>query len=368
MTQFSELGQATDTVFGRGRDFIKRLMPYGRNVAVSQGLDRRADNFLLLRIIAASLVIYGHAAALAPAVSGPDVFARWNWGAYSGDIAVNIFFLISGFLVTGSLLRQRSLLRFLKLRALRVVPGYFVNLVLLALPIGALLSTLPLSEYLHDRSVWHYIVQNMRFSSDMAWKLPGVFESGMKSSTINGSQWTLPAEVRMYVLLGIAGSLGFFAKTRIAMISVAVALLCALVWPHMFPLHQDWFRLGFYFALGVLIFLCRDRIVLSIELVVALVALAVITRHLPIYPQVFALALAASVFAFAYLTPVAHWLERFGDPSYGIYLWGWPSQQCVVLLLPQAGLVLHVALALLMAITLGYASWHLIEKQALRWK
>src|SRR5690349_10041412 len=58
-------------------------------ITVEDALARRADNFLILRIIAAALVIYGHAPHIAPAVSGSDLFVRMHWGIYSGDIAVN---------------------------------------------------------------------------------------------------------------------------------------------------------------------------------------------------------------------------------------------------------------------------------------
>jgi peptidoglycan/LPS O-acetylase OafA/YrhL len=343
------------------------LFPFGRQVSVGQGLSRRADNFLLLRIAAASLVIYGHAAAIAPAVEGPDWFVRAGFGMYSGEIAVNVFFLISGFLVTGSYLRQDSLVRFLKLRALRLIPGFLLNLFLLAYLFGPLLTQLSVSDYLSHPQTWQYVWKNIWLSSDMAWQLPGVFE-GAKTSTINGSQWTLPAEVRMYLLLGILGAIGMFASKRVAVCGLATLLVAGLFWPYLFPLHSDWFRLGGYFLLGVAIFVMRDRVRIRLEFVIALVLLALLTRHLPVYPQVFALALAATAFFIAYMTRPIHWLERFGDPSYGIYLWGWPSQQVVAHLMPAAGLATHVVLSLLMAFALGYASWHLIEKQALRLK
>jgi peptidoglycan/LPS O-acetylase OafA/YrhL len=118
----------------------------------------------------------------------------------------------------------------------------------------------------------------------------------------------------------------------------------------------------------VLIYTHRSIIRIRIDLAVGVVLLAILTRHLAIYPATFALALAGMVLCFAYLTPPWRWLERFGDPSYGIYLWGWPCQQVVAKLVPQAGWFLHVALALAMAVVLGYASWTLLEKQALRLK
>ncbi len=196
------------------------------------------------------MVIYGHAKAIAPAVEQEDFFVWAGFGHYSGHIAVNIFFLVSGFLVTGSLMRQRNPLNFFKLRALRLVPGYAVNVALLALVLGAVMTTLPVHDYLRSPEVWAYIVKNLHLSSDMAWNLPGVFEQNAKTSTINGSQWTLPAEVRMYVLLGVAGLIGLFHSARVATFATLAILAIGAFVPYYLPLHQDWFRLGLYFSLG----------------------------------------------------------------------------------------------------------------------
>lgn len=350
------------------RVFDRLLGHLGNAVTVEEGLGRRWDNFLVLRIAAAAAVIYGHAPAIAPAVDATDIFVRLGWGSYSGDIAVDIFFLVSGFLVTGSYIRQKSLYKFAKARVLRVYPAFVLNVVVLALAYGLMFTTLAPNDYLHQGGVWHYITTNMKMSSNMVWTLPGVFETGGKTAAINGAQWTLPAEVRMYVLLGIMGALGLFASVRVATAVLAGLLLMGIIHPELFPLHQDWFRLAGYFSLGIFIYLYRGKIRVSLELVGALVLAAVLVRHLLVYQIVFALALGSVVLYIAYLTPPWRWLERFGDPSYGIYLWGWPCQQTVAHIFPGAGLALHVGLALMMATVLGYGSWTLLEKQMLRLK
>lgn len=348
---------------------LKRLFSERRNVVtVEEGLSRRQDNFLILRIVAAAAVIYGHAPAIAPAVSATDIFVRMGWGTYSGDIAVDIFFLVSGFLVTGSYIRQNSLYRFAKARFLRVYPAFFLNVVLLAVVYGLVFTTLPAADYLHQSGMWNYITTNLKMTSNMVWTLPGVFENGMKRAAINGSQWTLPAEVRMYVLLGIMGAIGLFSSVRVATVVLGGLLLAGIIHPELFPLNESWFRLAGYFILGVFIYLYRADIRVRVELVFALVFAAVLVRHLPVYPIAFAFALASVVLWVAYLTPPLRWLEQFGDPSYGIYLWGWPCQQAVAYFLPSAGLVVHVSLALMMATLLGYVSWTLLEKQMLRLK
>ena len=60
------------------------------DTSIAGHLARRSDNFLLLRIVAAIAVIYGHSFALARPNGTSDIFLRHGWPMYSGDIAVAI--------------------------------------------------------------------------------------------------------------------------------------------------------------------------------------------------------------------------------------------------------------------------------------
>ena len=62
-------------------------------------------------------------------------------------------------------------------------------------------------------------------------------------------------------------------------------------------------------------------------------------------------------------------LRRVGDISYGTYLYGWPVEQAVRSVVgAQAGWLPVFAIALSVAYLLGYASWRIVEKPALRYK
>lgn len=90
-------------------------------------------------------------------------------------------------------------------------------------------------------------------------------------------------------------------------------------------------------------------------------------RATPAYSFAFALALTAFVFAFAYASP---WLGclRFGDYSYGVYLWGFPMQQVIAHLAPRLTPAGNILLAWPLAMLLAVLSWHLVERPALRLK
>jgi peptidoglycan/LPS O-acetylase OafA/YrhL len=58
---------------------------------------------------------------------------------------------------------------------------------------------------------------------------------------------------------------------------------------------------------------------------------------------------------------------KYGDPSYGIYIYAFPIQQILVFYF-KLDLVEFIILSTFLSIIIGYLSWHLVEKRALRYK
>lgn len=338
------------------------------SLTLKEGLASRQDNFLLLRFIAASLVIYGHASAITGG-GGPGDLGWHLFGVYSGTLAVDVFFITSGFMVAASYVRNPRPLQFTLARVLRIVPAYAVCLILSALVVGALYTSLDWRTYYSHPDTWSYITRGMSFGPGLQWNLPGVFEDNPKRATVNGSLWTIIVEVRMYVWVLALGALGLLSRRWLGNAALLVLVAAGAMVPEQLPgfAIASWFRLGGMFALGVFAFLNRDWLRASFRQFLVLGAAAWFFRDSPWYPPLFALALAAFVFWFAYRTP---WrgFNRFGDASYGIYLWGFPVQQMVAAHLPELGTLAHAALALPVAIVLGALSWRFIEKPALAFK
>lgn len=351
-------GRSTETPTRRRRWFT-----------LADGLARKQDNFLLLRVLAAAAVIYGHSYAMVAHRGPPEVFIWMGWGVYSGTIAVDIFFLTSGFLIAGSFLRRRNVLEFAWARALRVLPAYALCVLVCAFVLGALYTSLPLLDYLRNPATRGYVWINLHFSTTMAWDLPGVFSDNPRRSTINGSLWTLPAEVRMYLFVGIIGALGILSRRVYCNILLAGLFVLGLVAPDYLLLvpQATFVRLAGFFALGVFCYINRDIVAANGWLALAFAAAAWLLRSTPVYPYAFGLAEAAFVFWFAYRTRW-HGYNRFGDYSYGIYLWGYPAQQIMAHHFPTAAPLANAALSLPLATLLAVVSWHLLEKPALSLK
>lgn len=339
---------------------------------IADGFARGDDNFLLLRFVAAALVIYGHA----PAIGGhdtQDLFLRINWGRYSGAIAVDLFFVISGFLVSASWLRNPNLGRFLRARALRIVPAYAACILACAFAVGPLFTALSLRDYFSNAQTWDYVGTNLHFGPRLLWQLPGVF-SDHPTPTINGSIWTLPVEVFMYVCVALAGIFGILARRVVAtaLLALTFILVALFAEPTAKPIVAEYLRMAALFALGSVCYVWRERIPNHGALLLALAVLAWTLRDTVAYPCLFALAEAAFVFWFAYRfggTPSRlRGFNRLGDYSYGLYLWGYPAQQIFVAIAGPQSVWIDAICGFGLALWIAILSWHVIEQPALRWK
>src|SRR5271165_6680248 len=176
----------------------------------------RQNGFDLLRIIAATMVIYGHAFPLSGSVA-PGILGN---GAQS--IGVKIFFIISGFLVTRSWLADPNLLRFAQRRAARIAPGLIVAVLFGTFVVGPLFTKISLAEYITSGTTWRYLANCVLYP---VYSLPGVFQGNPFPNAVNGSLWSLPVEVLMYVLTPTI--LGTKAASRLTLSLFATALTIA---------------------------------------------------------------------------------------------------------------------------------------------
>ncbi|MFZ4779489.1 MAG: acyltransferase family protein, partial [Terrimicrobiaceae bacterium] len=165
---------------------------------------RHDNHFNLIRFLAATAVIYSHGFNAVAGPTGTDALKACI-GISLGEIAVDVFFCLSGFLVAGSLLNRGSIRAFAAARALRIYPALILSVVVAVFLVGPLFTTLPLAEYFQDKMTWGYLTRNC-LSINPQWfryELPGVFNDLPSADIINSPMWTLPWEICMYLSLGI---------------------------------------------------------------------------------------------------------------------------------------------------------------------
>ena len=79
---------------------------------LSNVLKKENNNLDIFRVVAAVMVIYGHAYALLPIDGQKDIVGRLLVFDYSGSLAVKIFFFLSGLVVTNSLIEKKDVRQF----------------------------------------------------------------------------------------------------------------------------------------------------------------------------------------------------------------------------------------------------------------
>ncbi|MEO8739650.1 MAG: acyltransferase [Casimicrobiaceae bacterium] len=333
---------------------------------------RSTNSFDFIRWLAASLVIVSHEYAVTGSPGAEPMLALSRGFTTMGAIGLDIFFVVSGFLVTRSLLERRSLRFFVAARAMRILPALAVVLALSAFVLGPLLSDLAPGEYLANAHTWSYITRNLGLRHQQL-ELPGVFSRNAIPNAVNGSLWSLWPEVQMYgwvLLLGAIAALRWRLGAAIVVGGMTIAL--AVAWRH----HGDLTgtalepgtlaRLAPYFALGSVAWCLRRRLPFTAAIPTAVGVLAVATFHTPAFVPAFALALASAVlwFAYASLGPLARW-GRYGDFSYGLYIFASPVQQALATLFPEWGILRHGGVAYALTLVCAIASWKLVEAPVL---
>jgi peptidoglycan/LPS O-acetylase OafA/YrhL len=336
-------------------------------------LDRgRANNLNLLRFVAATLVVLSHSWPLAGA-GLHDPLAQLQRHFDLGGLAVAAFFAISGYLIARSLDRARGLREFAVARALRVVPAYVVAVLYAALLIGPLCTTLRAVDYLAARGTWDYVATTLTFFG-LVDRLPGVFAGNPYPHAVNGSLWTLAIEIFCYAALALVATCGALRRPWLAA-AFALALFAlgetSRAFVEALPRDEAFTtpRLAGTFVAGALFYAWRDRIALSPVVAAALLAalpLVAASRYAP-YGLFGAVAYATLTIAYHPWLDVAMF-RRFGDASYGLYVYAFPTQQAIAAATGPIPPLVLFALAFPVVVLLAAASWAWIERPALRWR
>lgn len=340
--------------------------------ACSRGRD---NNFKLLRLVAASLVILGHSFSV---VLGPSVVmppAPWLPMSFGG-LAVNIFFVLSGFLIAKSFDERGSVKAFVVARVLRIYPAAIVAILFTVFVVGWSFTTLPAGQFPTHPEVQSFLTRDLPLIfSPIRATLPGVFATNPTPHGVNDPLWTLPYEMWMYgTVLGI-GLMGLLKRRLLFNLGAAAALAgyWFLVWfepraldgPAIGPL----WRLAFFFLAGTAAYVNRDVVRLNLAAAAVAAVLVVLVHGQPWFIRVFDVALVYVVLVLAFVPGgKVREFNRVGDYSYGLYVFGFPIQQSLIALWPSLGWGSLFALSMIVGLAVAALSWRFIEAPALRLK
>ncbi len=316
-------------------------------------------------------MLYGNGWVL---TGGPG---RGLWGAPFARVGLDLFFAISGYLVTGSWERTPHLGAFLAKRALRIFPGLIACVLATILVVGPLATSLPLRWYVLNKLTVKYLANIALYLQ--LW-LPGVFQGQQWNGAVNPMLWTLVPGLLCSLSVPLFARLPW--RSRIWTLSAA-AVLCAaatLFLPESYeqrlPAHLA-HVLGRevlievpFFLVGALLRWMEGRVLglwradLAMLFFAANWIAATWIEGWDIVVEWVTLPYMAACFG-RMSAPLLGEVGRLGNPSYGLYLYAFPIQQLIVARMPGNPHPILTCAALTLPV--GFLSWHLVERPALRW-
>ena len=335
-------------------------------------VDRDENNFGLLRLLLALQVAFTHSFFFVDGTATREPLVRAIHLSLA-DIAVNGFFLISGFLVTKSYFQSRTPFEYLGKRVLRIYPGY-----ILACAISLLIGAIAGGKF-----------PTINFQSISIASIKVLFFSGVHLDNafahvpfpgINGSMWTIAYEFRCYLSLILLSYLGFF-RSKYIVAGLVFVLLAANCFLTGIPTQTraDWFfgnpaediRFLLFFLTGSGFYLLGDRVRYRLRYtLLSAITLLFLLQFKVLATSALALLGGYVIFWLALQGPRGRFSRVFNetDLSYGFYLYAWPIGNLIVWFYPTIGVWQLLVVTTAISLVIAYVSWTRIEKPALTLK
>jgi peptidoglycan/LPS O-acetylase OafA/YrhL len=354
-------------------------IPRPQAPSLASTLDPRRNSLNALRLLFAAMVVIGHGQHV-----GFDQRPLHVGSMAIHDVAVDGFFIISGYLITGSWLSSSSGGAYLRRRIARIFPGYWVCLLLTAFVVAPLLwvqqhgglGGFPWVSGSHEPAIG-YVWTNLSLF-EYQQHIGGLLAGANVPGQMNGSLWTLFYEFGAYLVVMALGAVGLLRLRSRLVPALTFVLLLGSAWYAHDPvgfrttLHSpllagNTVRLGLMFGVGMCLKLWDDRVPMHRGL--ALLAGAIWVASLPLvdWRLTGAVPFGYLVFWLGAKLPLQGVGQRV-DLSYGIYLYGWPILQLYWALgltsLTEPG---YLALALATSAAMAWLSFTLVERPASRW-
>ncbi|MEQ1594029.1 MAG: acyltransferase [Casimicrobium sp.] len=347
---------------------------------MNEAVEERARyaGFDALRLIAAFGVLFSHVYATRGLLLEEPLWKLIPGVLNVATASVCCFFAISGYLVTQSFCHRSGSVRgtvgFVRSRILRIFPGYLTCIVATTF-VGAFISSLSTREYWLAADTWRYLYSNLTLQNFNT--LPGVFAGNPAGSGVNGSLWTIPLEVGMYAMTLIYGLVLAWQGRWRALVAAASVLVWCVAWPTRFVFYPHEGHAPCYavlcYVIGAVcaVWALKQRAVALLG--ISALALLVASLHAGVAVDL------SRVFAVAAVALMALWLgrlgvpvlrqsTRWGDLSYGVFLYSSLVMQTLIWANPNISLYALMLASSMLSVVAAFLSWHLVERRALQFK
>lgn len=345
--------------------------------------DRKNNFFDELRFILATMVIYVHSFALLYGEGKIEPFTRVsNYQLGLGSLAVYCFFILSGFFMIQSLESNNSLLHYARNRILRILPAFYISL-LISLVIYVFITGGFVFAFF-DGSPLNFIFKAMTFHLfGYAWTISNLYPNNPLVDAVNGSMWTLKHEIALYALLPmiifimhnkrILLAVFYFSVLILAISNISSNFLlinipCCAAWVFSVNELQSFTVFSSYFFAGTILFKFREKILVSKRIVLSCLAFIILGVFFGNLKLILLLVLPYFIIVIGSILRLKLF-SRFGDYSYGMYIYAFPVQQTLV---HYYGHMFNVttffATSFIVTLFLSIISWHCFEKKILSFK
>ena len=336
----------------------------------------RRNAFGAFRLLFASLVIVSHTPQMLDGDYSREPLRRLFGTISFRELAVDGFFLISGYLITASFISGPR--TYIIKRVLRIYPAFVICYLLclfLVAPLGGFhLESLNLKD-------WVKLVAGLLMLKSPV--VNGVFP-GLHYPTLNGSMWTIAYEFRCYIMAALLGLMGFYRHRWLLVALTGLVILGNLLF--LLPIGDQIVhiarptnaflgepapavRLTGAFLMGACFRVLNIRYRGWIALACAAAMVAGLLVPALASPALIVLGGYVLFWAAFNLTWRPLWtLNAKDDISYGLYLYAWPAAMLLIWFWRDIPMWTLGFLTLAAAATLGAISWWTIEKPSLALK
>ncbi len=352
----------------------------------------RNNNFSIIRLVFSALVILSHSSELIYGDASHELLTLIFGTISFGTLAVDGFFLVSGYLITQSYFSS-STKNYTAKRILRIYPGFLCASIFL-ICLGKYVSNHNIS--FTPKAIFDNIV-------NVVFLMPPIMNNpypGYPFPDLNGSMWTIAYEFRCYLIILLLGVCGLFLRKNFLLGLTVMLGIIFMFHPdlpkpyhpaistnlgtqgivnNIFNFIRNFFiesretdlRLTFIFLTGICFYLFQNKIKYSHRgAFVAAFLLVLCLKNFNFAEPGLALFGGYIIFWFAcHVRPLA--ISQFfntTDLSYGIYLYAWPIQKTLIAAIVGVSFLQVAGLTLLLCGVIAFFSWILVEKPCLRLK
>lgn len=321
-----------------------------------------SNNFDFLRVVFAMTVTLAHLIEL----SEVELFTPYL-KFFNTRLAIDGFFVISGFLIAKSYEHSNSIKDYIFKRIKRIVPAYVFVILFCAL-FFVFISKLPVADYFLNIQFWKYLLANLTFQNYFEPCLPGVFEGNLLCA-VNGALWTIKIEEAFYLLLPL-----FYlitkSKKRYILIAGVIVYLMSISYFNYFVL-ENMYRIAkqlpgalAFFVVGILFyknfqffFKLKHHLIIPCLLLFFLEQY-IFNTHL-LKPATYGF----MVFYIAYNLKFLNHFGKYGDFTYGIYIYHFPLIQVFAYLgfFKSYNPWFVAVIIITIVVILAALSWHFLE-------